>query len=270
MPGSTTRPARGGAAGNPALSRLLWLLGGTGLLVSIWWILSLVFHEMIIASPLSAFASLGGMMATAGFWSQVGVTLQWFGLALLLGGLAGFGLGLAAGLNTRAKWLLEPLRWSLMTMPPVVVVVVSMIWFGMGSAQTVFVTGLLVLPIIYVNTVAGMEAVDSLILEMGRVYHAGLALRLSEIYLPGLGGQLLSGLTLAAGFGVRIVVLAELLGAYSGIGYSFAMTRTNLDTPALFAWIVVCLVLGGGLDLALLGPLKKHLLRWKPVHDIPG
>jgi NitT/TauT family transport system permease protein len=152
----------------------------------------------------------------------------------------------------------------------VVLVVVSMIWFGMGSVQTIFVTALLILPIIYVNTTAGIQAIDARILEMGRVYGAGTWLLLREVYLPGLGGPVLAGLTLAAGIGIRIVVLAELLGAYSGIGYSFSLARTNLDTPALFAWIVVCLFLGGGLELCLLGPLKNHLMRWKPSNDSPG
>jgi len=257
-------------AGGQAGSKFRWILLGVGLLFLIWWLLSLLFHELIIASPWQALASLAQMAGTAELWPQVGVTLERFVLGLLFGSLAGFGLGLAAGLSTRVKWLLEPLRWFLMTMPPVVMVVVSMIWFGMGSTQTVFVTALLILPIIYVNTIAGIEAVDSRVLEMSRVYGANGLLRLKDIYLPGLSGPLLAGLTLAAGLGIRIVVLAELLGAYSGIGYSFSLARTNLDTPALFAWIVVCLLLGGGLDLCILNPVKNHLMRWKQADDNPG
>ena len=236
---------------------------GVGLFLLGWQVLSIIFHEIIIASPADTFLSLIQMVQTKNFWKNVGITIERFGLSLLLGSLVGFILGLVAGLNKKIRWLLEPFRWSLMTMPPVILVIVSMIWFGMGSVQTIFVTALLIIPIIYINTIEGIEAVDAKILEMGRVYKAELWMLLKDIYLPGIGGPVLAGLTLSAGLGIRIVVLAELLGAYSGVGYEFSLARTNLDTPALFAWIMVCLFLGGFIDLAILNPVKKHIMKWK-------
>ena len=247
--------------------KIYWVSAGSGLFLFIWWILSTVFHEIIIASPARTFVALGEMMTTTGFWLNIGVTIKRFSLGLLFGSLFGFLFGLAAGFNRKIKWLLEPFRWSLTTMPPVVLVVVSMIWFGMGSVQTIFVTALLIMPIIYVNTIVGIEAIDPLLLEMGQVYRADTRLLVREIYLPGIGGPVLAGLTLAAGLGIRIVVLAELLGAYSGIGYAFSLSRTNLDTPALFAWILVCLIIGGSIDLFVINPVKKYLMRWKESDD---
>ena len=56
-----------------------------------------------------------------------------------------------------------------------------------------------------------------------------------------------SGRTYApAGLAVRIVVLAEVLGAYSGVRYAFSVARINLETPELFARIPdYCLHLRG-------------------------
>ena len=238
-------------------------LMGVCLFFFAWQALATIFHEIIIASPADTLLSLIEMVQTVDFWKNVGITVERFGLSLLFGSLVGFVLGLVAGLNKKMRWLFEPFRWSLMTMPPVVLVVVSMIWFGMGSIQTIFVTALLIIPIIYVNTIEGIEAVDASILEMGRVYKANSRMLLKEIYLPGIGGPVLAGLTLSAGLGIRIVVLAELLGAYSGIGYEFSLARTNLDTPALFAWIMVCLFLGGFVDLGILNPIRNHIMRWR-------
>ena len=250
-------------AGNFLNTKARYVLMGVVLFLLAWQALSICFHEIIIASPADTCFSLIKMVQTVDFWKNVLITIERFGLSVLFGSLIGFILGLAAGLNTNIKWLLEPFRWSLMTMPPVVLVVVSMIWFGMGSIQTIFVTALLIIPIIYVNTIEGIEAVDAGILEMGRVYKANSWMMLKEIYLPGIGGPVLAGLTLSTGLGIRIVVLAELLGAYSGVGYEFSLARTNLDTPALFAWIMVCLFLGGFIDLCILNPVRKRIMRWK-------
>ncbi len=244
-------------------SMTLWLAVGLCLLFACWWLLALFFDEIIISSPVQTISSLAAMMLTGSFWESVAITFQRFALGLFCGSFLGLVFGLAAGLKQEIRLILEPFRWILMTIPPAVLVVVSMIWFGMGSMQTVFVTSLLVLPIIYVNTVAGIDAVDQQLVEMAEIYRASPSMLIRELYLPGVGGHLLAGLSLAAGMGIRIVVLAELLGAYSGIGYEFALARTNLDTPVLFAWVIVCLVLGGGLEVCLLNPIKRHCMRWQ-------
>lgn len=244
-------------------ARQRWSLAGVAILTCIWWLLSLSFNELVIASPVQTIWGLLQLLVTKDFWLHFGITLQRFLISLLLGSLLGLVFGVAAGLEKRVQWLLEPLHWVLMTMPPVVMVMVSMIWFGMGSVQTIFVTTMLVFPVIYANTVAGIESIDPGLADMAQVYGAGRWQQLRDLYLPGIAGPLFAGLTLSAGMGVRIVVLAEVLGAYNGIGYAFSLARTNIDTPALFAWIMVCLLLGGGLDGLLFSPLKNHVERWK-------
>ncbi len=244
-------------------SRATWLFAGLGVLLLCWWILSRIFDEIIIASPAKTIISLAEMMTTWAFWKSVGITFQRFATSLMLGSLLGFTFGVAAGLCGAIRWILEPFRWILMTIPPAVLVVISMIWFGMGSIQTVFVTSLLILPIVYINTVAGIDAVDEQLIEMAAIYHAQPVMLIRDLYIPAVGGHVLTGLSLSAGMGIRIVVLAELLGAASGIGYEFALSRTNLDTPALFAWVMVCLVIGGGLEICFLTPLKKYIMRWR-------
>ena len=73
----------------------------------------------------------------------------------------------------------------------------------------------------------------------------------------------MAGLTLATGTGVRAVVLAELLGAMSGIGHAFYRANSNLDAPQLFAWIVVLLALMAVIEFAVLRPLKRRVMRWR-------
>ncbi|PID96593.1 MAG: ABC transporter permease [Actinomycetales bacterium] len=262
-----TSPERwAGSANRNAAYGLL----GVGLFFLIWQILALIFHRTIIASPVDTFLALIQMVQTVEFWQTLGITLSRFGLGLLLGCLIGVGLGLFAGVKPNVRLTLEPMRWALMGVPPVVVVTISMIWFGIGGVQTIFVAAILILPIMYVNTIEGIEAVDPRILEMGRVYKAPGRLLLREIYLPGIGGPALAGLTLAAGLGIRIVVLAEVLGSFSGIGYEFSLARINLETPKLFAWVIVCLLLVGFFEWAILGPAKERIMGWRKEQQSHG
>ncbi|MFN8565291.1 MAG: hypothetical protein U0703_27535 [Anaerolineae bacterium] len=69
----------------------------------------------------------------------------------------------------------------------------------------------------------------------------------------------MTGLTLAAGIGVRAVLMAELLGANEGIGHSFNRAWTFLKTPEMFAWMLASLALMALLEFGIFKPLRRTL-----------
>ena len=175
----------------------------------------------------------------------------------------GWIVGLLAGLEPRLRSFLEPVRWVGMTIRAVIIAVMALLWFGLGDFTVIFVVALITAPSMYVNTMAGVLAIDPRLVEMGRVYRFSRRLMLTEIYLPGSASPALAGLTLATGIGVRAVILAEVLGAVSGIGHSFNRAKSYLETPEVFAWIVLLLVLMALLEFGILRPLRRRVLRWR-------
>jgi len=236
---------------------------GIVVLLACWQTASHFMHSIVIASPRDTILSLVSMMGETRFWKHLGISFQRIFTGILIGGTAGFILGLAAGLNNTVKYILEPLRWALMSVPAVVVVVIAMLWFGMGSTMVVFITALLLSPIVYINTVKGLEMVDSTIIEMSRLYKFPLWLRLRHVYIPALTGPLAAAMVLVVGMGVRIVILAEVMGTSEGIGYALSMTRSSLEIPALFAWVLVCIGIVGFIEYFVLRPIEQYVLRWK-------
>lgn len=243
--------------------RLLYGLAGVLLLLLLWELLSLVVSSAILASPASTMAELGRLITSGELWRQLLITLRRLLISLAIGAFLGLSLGLLAGLKPRIRALLEPLRWVGMTLPAVVIAVLALLWFGLGDQAVIFLVAAIVTPPIYVNTVEGVLALDDRLLEMGRVYAIPRPLMLTHVYLPGIGSPVIAGLTLAAGIGVRGVVLGEVLGAQDGIGHSFARALSFLDTPKVFAWVVVALVLMALLEFAILRPVRGRVLRWK-------
>ena len=108
-----------------------------------------------------------------------------------------------------------------------------------------------------------MLAIDSRITEMAHVYKIPGKLRLTQIYLPGIGTSIMAGLTTASGIAVRASILAEFVGARNGIGHSLYISWTFLDTPSLFAWILAAFALMGLVEFAILRPIRDRLMRWK-------
>ncbi len=256
------RTARGpGARG----TRVWFALGGVAALLVAWELLSLWVNPVFIASPVDTAEALGRLAAEGTLWVQLLITLKRLVIGLAIGAGLGWIVGMLAGLEPRLRSFLEPVRWVGMTVPAVIIAVLALLWFGLGDFTVMFVVAIIVAPSMYVNTVAGVLALDPRLVELGHVYGFPRRLRLTEIYLPGAASPALAGLTLATGVGVRAVILAEVLGAMSGVGHSFDRAKSYLETPELFAWIVLLLALMAILEFGLLRPLRKRVLRWRKV-----
>ena len=238
---------------------------GLGLLlvIVIWQVLSLFVHEILMASPAQTLSTLWDMLGTPYFKTHFSVSLQRVFLGLVLGIIVGFSLGVAAGLNRDIKHMLAPVRWLMLSISPVVLVVLAMLWFGMGTRMVVFIATALTAPIIYVNTVKGIEMVDERLVEMADIYRFGLWLRIKDLYVPAITGPLSAAMVLVTCMGARVVILAEIMGADNGIGFALGEARSNLEVPTLFAWVLVSLVIVALFEFVLVGPVERYFTRWK-------
>lgn len=244
-----------------------WSVVGVLLLLGGWQVTAQYLGPMLMASPVQAVIALGVLVRSPSFWEHASASLMRIGTGVGLGCAIGLTLGVLAGHNARLRGLLEPLRWLLMAMPPVVVVVLAMLWFGLGSAMVIFITVLMMAPGMYVNTVKGMLLVDRTLVEMTHVYRFGAWMRLRHLYLPALAAPLTAALLIATCGGVRLVVMAEVLGAESGAGFALANARSTFDSGELYAWVILILGLVAALEFALLQPLQRRLMLWQePSH----
>lgn len=246
-------------------SRVLYALLGVLALLVVWQLLSLWVDPIFIASPLETAKAFGRLAADGTLWIQLLITLKRLVIGLAVGAVLGWGVGMFSGLAPRLRSFLEPVRWVAMTVPAVIIAVLALLWFGLGDLSVIFVVAVIVTPSMYVNTVAGVLAIDPRLVELGRVYRFPRLLRLTEIYLPGAAAPALAGLTLATGIAVRAVVLAEVLGSMSGIGHAFGRAKSNLEMPEVYAWILLLLALMALLEFGILRPLRRRVLRWRKV-----
>lgn len=243
--------------------KFIYSVLGLVLLLALWQFASLMMHEIMIASPYDAFKALFRMFATERFWEASWVTAQRALAGVLIGGFAGFFLGILAGLNENIRNLFEPMRWMIMSISPVIVVGIAMLMFGMGTQMVIIIAAILLTPIVYVNTIKGIAMVDDNIIEMANVYKFSIGKKLTHIYIPALVGPLSAAMTIVVTAGMRMIVLAEVLGTNSGIGYEFSFAKTDMNTPEVLAWVIVTLVFVGIAEYLIFKPIENYLLRWK-------
>ncbi|SCY68663.1 ABC transporter permease [Desulfoluna spongiiphila] len=247
--------------GNTA--RLVLRLSGILLLILAWDLVARHYSGLVVASPLDTLAAAAKLLSDPSFIVRhFAVSLKRVALALVFGLLVGGSLGLLAGFFDPFRLMIEPLRWMLMTIPGVVIVVVFMLWFGMGNLMVISITACTIAPVVYVNVSQAMSSVDRSLLEMAEIYRFPLAMKLRRIYAMTVAGPFFSAAVIAVGNGIRVVVLAEVLGANNGIGHCLAISRTNLDTPELYALALISMSIVGGIEFFLLKPLKEKYL-WR-------
>jgi len=244
-------------------TRIWYVVAGAFATLVVWQLLSFVVSPAIMASPADTAVALARLAWSSRLWIELLITLKRMVVGLAIGGAAGWILGVLAGVQPRVRSFLEPLRWVSMTIPAVIIAVLAMLWFGLGDLAVMFTVAVIVFPTMFVNTVSGVLSIDRRLTEMGRVYGFSRRLLLTEVYLPGMASPVLAGMTLATGVAVRAVVLAEVLGAMNGIGHAFSRAMAYLETPELFAWIVVLLALMAVIEFGVLQPLKRRVMRWR-------
>ena len=118
-----------------------------------------------------------------------------------------------------------------------------LIWVG-NQALTIYLSFLIVLPIVYTNTLQGLESVDVQLLEMAKVFHLAPWKKFMFIYRPAFMPFVLSASKLALGMSWKSGIMAEVIGTPKpSIGREMYAAKTYLQTANLFAWTIVVVVM---------------------------
>ena len=140
-------------------------------------------------------------------------------------------------------------------------IIICLIW--MSSEQlSVFISFLMVLPILYNNVLQGVRSADQQLLEAVRIFRLSWPKRLLYLWLPQIKPYLLSACTVSLGISWKAGIAAEIIGIPSGsVGRMFYDAKVYFNTVDLFAWTVVVVVVSVLFEKGFLALLKGCLGR---------
>ena len=213
-------------------------------------------NRLILAGPLRTLEALSEQVVQLDFWVICGASFGRITLGFLLSFVVGFLVALAACRVRLVRDFVDPIMSLLRTIPVVSFIIMLLIWVG-NQALTVFLAFFIVLPIIYTNMVTGFESVDRQMLEMARVYGLSRWRTFLYVYRPAFMPFLMSSAKLSLGMSWKSGIMAEVLATPKpSIGKEMSTARTFLDTPDLFAWTVVVMVLSAVFEKLFMEVLK--------------
>lgn len=229
---------------------------------ALWQAASAALGEFVLPAPLPVFRRVSGILADMDA-AQLPVTAARAAIGIALALAGGISLGLLAGLSKTMALFFRPLVSILLGMPPIIWVVLALFWFGMGSAGTVFTITVTVVPLTFAAAMRGMMTVDAHLKEMLQSYQTPWPRRIRHLYLPHLLDHLLPAVSVAVGMGIKLAIMAELLGTDDGIGAQLASARAMLDTEAVLAYVVVVLAMIFIVEYLVVQPMKIVLMPWE-------
>jgi len=212
---------------------------------------------LVLPAPSRVLQALWTGLATGYFWPHLRATAQ----VLLLGVVAGCTIGFAAGVamaeSTWLRGLLLPYVVVSQVVPKLALMPLFILWFGFGMTSTVVITALICFFPLMEATITSLRQVPPERLELFRMLGATRAQVLWRLKLPtGLPG-ILAGLRVAVMLALVGAVVGEFMGASRGLGALVIAAQGSMDTPLMFAVLVLIATLG-----MLAYQLTLRLERW--------
>ena len=228
------------------------------LLLAIWQAAAmLIGQKLILASPAEVIVRLFTLWKEPGFASAI-----WFSFVRIAGGfliafIVGNLLAVLAGKHEWVEILLSPVMVTIKTVPVASFIIIALVWLTSGKLS-VFISFLMVLPVIYNNVLTGIKNIDYKMLQMADVFRLSWNERFKYIWLPSIYPYLLSGTTIALGMAWKAGVAAEVIGIPEGsIGEMLYNAKIYLNTADLFAWTVIIVIISVLFEKLFLYVLRK-------------
>ncbi len=218
-----------------ALCALFWL--------SLWQLLAIsVGKEVILPAPLTTLNRVVSLAATGDFWLKCGMSLLRIGIGFLLAAVAGGIIAVFTAFVPVLKALFSPAMSVVKATPVASFIVLALVWMKSGSIPT-FTAFLMVLPIIWFNTHAGLLSANGDLLEMARAYKLSPATIFKKVYLPSALPYYTAACGTGAGLAWKAGIAAEVLGRTAlSMGGEIYDSKIYLETVDLFAWTAVLII----------------------------
>lgn len=190
--------------------------------------------------------------------SSVGLVMLGFAAATL----TGVPLGLLMGWNRLADAYLNPIFQIIRPIAPIAWIPLTILWFGLGTTAKIFVIWLAAFSPALINTQTGIRNVNPTLIEAAKVYGASGRRLLWEVAIPSALPTIFTGLRISLQACWMVLVAAELVGSFTGLGHIMIIATRDLDAGMIFV-AMVCVAALGVLMSMILTQIERRAMPWR-------
>jgi NitT/TauT family transport system permease protein len=228
--------------------------------ICVWEWLGSTMSELVLPTPSVVFPLLWTGLSTGYFTPHIVQT----GLEVLLGLLIGSTFGVVMGiLMAEIQWLgrvLSPYIIASQAVPKLALAPLFVLWFGFGMTSKVVITGLICFFPLLETTMSAIRHTNTDKQNLFRVLQASRWQTLIHLKIPEGIPSIMSGFRIAVILALVGAVVGEFIGANKGLGALIIASQGMMDTPLMFA-VLILLTLFGMLLYGLVNLVEKRLLK---------
>ncbi len=211
----------------------------------------LVGLQLLLPGPAAAVRALCRSARQTAFWREVMASVVRIFAGFLCGTLVGALLGAATSWSRVLNLLFAPAVGVVRAIPVVSFIILALLWLP-STVLPLFIAALMVLPVVWKNVTEGVRQTDRQLLEMAQVYRFGRWKTLRHVYAPSVAPYFRSACITALGLAWKAGVAAEVICQPKlAIGTELYRAKVYFETPDLFAWTLVVILLSFLLEKGL-------------------
>lgn len=221
---------------SPCVPLIFWLILWQG--ASVY-----VGVEMLLPSPRAVGEDIWAIFTGGGFWEQTWASCWRVLVGLGSGAVLGCFLGFGTYFSPLLRLLFAPWMKVVQSTPMVSFILLVLLWVPRTLVPSV-VSGLMVIPLLWSAVVQGLTHRDEDLLIFGRMYGFLPWKMWKLVYMPSVFPYVFHGLHNGISLAWKSGVAAEVICQPTvALGTQLHRSKITLDTPKLFAWTVVVVVL---------------------------
>jgi NitT/TauT family transport system permease protein len=251
--------------GHSQLRRLAWASAPVltfVVLIVLWGVLVAVFRvpDYLVPAPQAVIPKL--YQARQALWMNTVTTLREIIIGFAITVVLSIPLGLLIALSLVARRVAYPVLVFIQLVPKIAVAPLFLVWFGFGIQSKVLLTVLLSFFPLLLASIAGFQALDTRLLYLTRSMGASAWQTFWYVRFPSALHVIFAGLKTTATIAATAAIVAEFVGSNAGLGYQLLVATGVLDTPLIFAILLILTVIGIGLNY-LIEAVAYFVMPWQ-------
>ena len=225
-----------------------------------WELLASSMSELVLPAPSVILTVLWEGITTGYLLPHIYRTTLEVGFGLFFGSILGLLIGILMGEFEFLRRLLQPYVIASQAVPKLALAPLFILWFGFGMTSKVVITTLVCFFPLLENTVTAIQQTDPNKKELFRVLNASRWQTLIHLKLPAGLPSIMSGFRVAVILAIVGAVVGEFIGGSEGLGALIIASQGMMDTPLMFAILILLTVLGMSL-YELVNVVEKLLVK---------
>jgi NitT/TauT family transport system permease protein len=243
--------------------RIFYPLSGVAIILIAWHYYVVLFRVPMVVLPTPLQVAVAMVTHAQLLLAEAWVT----SLECIYGFLLAMGLGIPIAVvmtySRIANLMFYPLLVASQSIPKVAVAPILLIWFGTGIQSKLAMAFVIAFFPVVVDTATGLRSTSPELLELARSLQCSRLQTFFKIQLPSALPSIFSGAKIAVTLAVIGAVIGEFIGSNEGLGNLLLTANSQLNTPLVWASLVVLSVLGMGL-YGMVVLAEKIMMPWGP------